>query len=270
MDPTTTVTPVTSVTSVAAVIAAKDEAARIVSTISAVHGIDGVDLVVVVDDGSSDGTARLAGGAGARVVRHPRNRGKAAAMATGAQEVADLDLREPAVSGRPRNLLFVDADLGASAANLAVLIGPVASGRADMTIAVLPPQATSGGGHGFVVRLARRGIERLTGRTAAQPLSGMRCLSREAFEAALPLARGWGVEVGLTVDVLGAGLRVLEVPCDLQHRVSGSDWSGQVHRARQYRDVWLALAVRRPRPTARGLGAPLRRLGRAVRTRGRH
>jgi glycosyltransferase involved in cell wall biosynthesis len=250
MDPTTTPT------SVAAVIAAKDEAARVVSTISAVRGIDGVDLVVVVDDGSSDGTARLAGGAGAVVVVHPRNRGKAAAMATGAAAVADLDLREPAVSGRPRDLLFIDADLEASAANMAVLIWPVASGHADMTIAVLPPQATSGGGHGFVVRLARKGIERLTGRKPAQPLSGMRCLSREAFEAATPLARGWGVEVGLTIDVLGAGLRVLEVPCDLQHRVSGSDWRGQVHRARQYRDVWLALAVRH-----------IRRL---VRIRGRH
>lgn len=253
MDPTRTLSSVTSVTSVAAVIAAKDEAARIVPTISAVRGIGAVDLVIVVDDGSSDGTAALAGAAGAVVVVHRRNRGKAAAMATGARVVADLDLREPAVSGRPRALLFIDADLEASAANTAVLIGPVASGQADMTIAVLPPQATPGGGHGLVVRLAGKGVERLTGLTSAQPLSGMRCLSRQAFEAALPLARGWGVEVGLTIDVQGAGLRVLEVPCDLQHRVSGSDWRGQVHRARQYRDVWLALAVRRLRPRLRGL-----------------
>ena len=104
--------------------------------------------------------------------------------------------------------MFIDADLGGSAANMAVLVAPVASGQADMTIAVLPPQETSGGGHGFVVRLARKGIERLAGWTPTQPLSGMRCLSREAFEAASPLARGWGVEVGLTIDVLGAGYRV--------------------------------------------------------------
>jgi hypothetical protein len=98
-----------------------------------------------------------------------------------------------------------------------------------------------------VVRLARDGIERLTGFRAAQPLSGMRCLSRQAFETATPLAPGWGVEVGLTVDVLLAGLEVVEVPCDLHHRVSGADWRGQVHRARQYRDVAFALARRRVR-----------------------
>ena len=248
MDPTTTVA------CVAAIIAAKDEAERIVPTISAVRQIAGVDLVIVVDDGSSDATGPLASAAGAVVVSHHRNRGKAAAMATGAKVAADRDASDPAATGRARQLLFVDADLGGSAANLVVLIAPVASGEADMTIAVLPPQNTRGGGHGFVVRLARNGIERLAGWTPTQPLSGMRCLSREAFEAASPLARGWGVEVGLTIDVLVAGLRVLEVPCDLQHRVSGSDWRGQVHRARQYRDVWLALAVRRVRRLVRARG----------------
>ncbi|MHB8274451.1 MAG: glycosyltransferase [Dermatophilaceae bacterium] len=241
MDPTTTAA------SVAVIIAAKDEAARIVATVSAARRIAGVDLVIVVDDGSSDATGRLAGDAGAVVLSHPRNRGKAAAMATGARAVADQDISDPAVSGRARLLLFIDADLEDSAANTAVLVAPVASGEADMTIAILPPQSTSGGGHGFVVRLARNGIERLTGWTPTQPLSGMRALSRGAFEAASPLARGWGVEVGLTIDVLGAGLRVAEVPCELQHRVTGSSWRGQAHRARQYRDVWLALAYRRAR-----------------------
>jgi glycosyltransferase involved in cell wall biosynthesis len=256
--------PTTPVTAVAVIIAAKDEARRITATIFAVRRIHGVDQVIVVDDGSSDSTARLAGGAGAFVVSHPRNQGKAAAMATGAKAAADLDMRDPTVSGRARELLFIDADLGDSAANMAVLVAPVASGKADMTIAVLPPQETSGGGHGFVVRLARHGIEHLAGWAPAQPLSGMRCLSREAFEAASPLARGWGVEVGLTIDVLGAGLRVLEVPCNLQHRVTGSDWRGQFHRAKQYRDVWLALAVRRIRALRFG-----RRAATPMRTRGR-
>jgi len=232
---------------VAAVIPAKDEADRIAATVAAVTGIPGIDLVVVVDDGSRDDTSDLAREAGAHVVRHARNRGKAAAMATGAGFVARHEAVEGRVggSGGRRPLLFVDGDLEDSAANLGVLVTPVTQGRADMTIATLPPQRTAGGGHGLVVRLARKGIEGLTGFSAVQPLSGMRCLTREAFDAASPLARGWGVEVGLTVDVLRAGLRVEEVPCELHHRVTGSDWRGQVHRARQYRDVWLALARRR-------------------------
>jgi hypothetical protein len=234
---------------VAAVIPAKDEADRIAATVRAVRGIPGVDLVVVVDDGSSDGTAEVAREAGAEVVRHAHNRGKAAAMTTGAGYVARHEGVEGRVGGSAdrRPLLFVDGDLEDSAANVAVLVPPVLEGRADMTIATLPPQRTAGGGHGFVVRLARKGIEDLTGFVAQQPLSGMRCISRQAFDAASPLARGWGVEVGLTVDVLMAGLRVVEVPCELHHRVSGADWRGQVHRARQYRDVAFALARRRAR-----------------------
>lgn len=234
---------------VAAVIPAKDEADRIAATVRAVRGIPGVDLVVVVDDGSSDDTAEIARAAGAEVVRHARNRGKAAAMTTGAGYVARHEGVEGRVGGSDdrRPLLFVDGDLEGTAANLGVLVPPVLEDRADMTIATLPPQKTAGGGHGFVVRLARKGIEDLTGFVAQQPLSGMRCISRQAFDAASPLARGWGVEVGLTVDVLMAGLRVEEVPCELQHRVSGADWRGQVHRAKQYRDVALALARRRAR-----------------------
>jgi len=75
--------------------------------------------VIVVDDGSSDATRGWQARQGAVVVRHSRNRGKAAAMATGASAVAGLDLCEPSLSGRARGLLFVDADLAQSAASLA-------------------------------------------------------------------------------------------------------------------------------------------------------
>jgi len=78
----------------------------------------------------------------------------------------------------------------------------------------------------------------------------MRCLTREAFEAATPLAHGWGVETGMTIDLLRRGFRVVEVPCDLRHRPSGSDWKGQLHRAAQYRDVQLAVNARRVRRAA--------------------
>lgn len=233
------------------VIPAKDEAERIATTVRAARTIEGVSAVVVVDDGSSDATGERARAAGAEVVRHERNRGKAAAMETGAARVKALDAQ---IGGPPRALLFIDADLGASAAATGVLAEPVLAGEADMTIALIPPQATTGGGSGRVVRLARRGIRQATGWSATQPLSGTRCLSRQAFDAALPLAPGWGVETGLTIDLITAGFRVIEVPCELHHRVTGTDLRGQLHRAGQYRDVWLTLLRRRVRRLGTGSG----------------
>ncbi len=221
------------------IIPAKDEADRIAATVGAAAGLPGVDLVVVVDDGSADGTAEAAEKAGAKVVRHSRNRGKGAAMETGAEAVRLLD------GDRPRHLLFLDADLADTARDAAPLVEPVRAGDADMTIAAFSSTVKLGG-HGFVVRLSREGIQRATGWTATQPLNGQRCLTRAAFEAARPLAAGFGVETGLTIDLLRQGFRVTEVEVPLAHRATGTDWRAQLHRARQFRDVARALAVREP------------------------
>lgn len=258
---------------VAVIIPAKDEAQRLDATVAAARSIPCVDLVVVVDDGSADATSAIARGAGAVVVRHKTNRGKAAAMVTGARvvamreatELADggLDFDEilhaeprepghtgplPVINPEPgpsRALLFIDADLAETAANAAPLVNAVLDDGVDMAIALLPPQHTAGGGHGIVVRTARTGIVRATGWEPRQPLSGTRCVTRELWEACQPLARGWGVETSLTIDALTSGFWVKEVPCDLQHRVTGRDLASQVHRAAQLRDVLWALATHR-------------------------
>jgi glycosyltransferase involved in cell wall biosynthesis len=228
---------------VAVVIPAMNEQSRIAATVRGAASIPAVDLVLVVDDGSTDSTAAAAHEAGAIVIRHGRNRGKGAAMHSGAEAVEQWGLREPATEP-PRALLFLDADLEDTAAKAAPLIEPVRDGTADMTIATLPPQRSAGGGHGLVVRLAWSGIQRATGWVATQPLSGQRCLTGEAFRAALPLAHGFGVEVGLTIDVLRKGFRVQEVEVPLHHRVTGADWRSQLHRGRQWLDVARALVRR--------------------------
>lgn len=234
---------------VAVVIPAKDEQSRVAGTVQSAGNLPGVDLVLVVDDGSTDRTAAAASAAGAAVVQHARNRGKAAAMETGAAAVRLIESRE---NGRSRVLLFLDADLEETAAQATPLIEPVLAGEVDMTIATLPAQRTGGGGRGLVVRLARAGIEQATGWSPVQPLSGQRCLTRTAFEAALPLAPGFGVEVGLTIDLLRQGYRVREVEVPLHHRVTGTDWRAQLHRGRQWLHVGRALATRGVRPRVAG------------------
>lgn len=225
---------------VAVVIPAKDEQLRIAATVRAARAIPNVDLVLVVDDGSTDDTQHAARAAGAVVVRHSVNRGKASAMETGAAVVAMRDVpSEPA-----RLLLFIDADLGETAVNSAPLVPPVLAGKADCSIAVLPSQHGAGG-RGLVTGLARKAILRDTGWNPKQPLSGQRCMTRSAFDAVTPLARGWGVETGMTLDLLTQGFAVVEVPCDLRHRPSGNDFKGQLHRAAQYRDVAIAISARR-------------------------
>ena len=71
---------------VAVVIPAYNEADRVGDTVAGAARLPDADLVVVVDDGSRDATARVAEEAGASVLRHARNRGKAAAMETGGVE----------------------------------------------------------------------------------------------------------------------------------------------------------------------------------------
>jgi hypothetical protein len=227
---------------VAVVIPARNEADRIQATVTAALGLSDVALVIVVDDGSKDGTAAAARHAGAVVTRHARNRGKGAAMETGAEAAGLMDQREH--RDRPRHLLFLDADLAGTAALAGPLIDPVLAGRADMTIAVFAATVKLGG-HGLVVGLSGSGIRRAAGWQPAQPLNGQRCLTRAAFEAARPLAHGWGVETGLTIDLLRKGMRVTEVEVELAHRATGTGMRAQLHRAHQLTDVARALAARR-------------------------
>jgi len=226
---------------VAVVIPARNEADRVQATVTAALGLPAVALVIVVDDGSKDATAAAARRAGAIVTRHARNRGKGAALETGAEAVRLLDQREQ--RDRPRHLLFLDADLGGTAALAGPLIEPVVAGTADMTIAVFATTVKLGG-HGLVVGLSGAGIRRATGWRPAQPLNGQRCLTRAAFEAARPLARGWGVETALSIDLLRKGLRVTEVEVELTHRATGTGMRAQLHRAHQLTDVARALATR--------------------------
>ena len=215
---------------IAVLIPAHNEAERVAATVRAARTIDGVTRIVVVDDASSDDSARLAEEAGAKVVRLTFNVGKGAALDAGASRVANADV-----------VLLLDADLGDAASQGASLLAPVLAGTADMSIATFP-RPTGKAGFGLVKNIARWGIARMGGGFEAQaPLSGQRALNTKAFEVARPFAFGYGVEVALTVRALRAGLRVVEVPTTMSHAATGRNVAGFVHRGRQFVHVCLAL-----------------------------
>lgn len=218
---------------VCALLPAYNEAGRIGVTVAALLARPEIGEIIVADDGSTDGTAEIAHRAGAAHVLTGQNGGKGAALASAyayARDRADI-------------FLLLDGDLGASAGEAVKLLPPILAGEADMTVGLLPPDpafAATGqsGGRGFVVRLARWGIQRRTGQTFAQPLSGQRAVRREVLVALDGrFAAGFGVEVEMTVRALRAGFRVQEVPTEFRHKVTGGDWASIRHRARQFRDV---------------------------------
>ncbi|MFZ5873362.1 MAG: glycosyltransferase family 2 protein [Bacillota bacterium] len=219
---------------VSIVIPAFNESRAVARTVSTVLNLPGVWEVIVVDDCSTDDTAARAREAGARVVSLPVNRGKGAALTAGIK----------AAGGQV--IVLLDADLGESAAEAQKLILPVLEDRADLTIARFPA-ARRRGGFGLVKGLARRGIRHFTGLEMESPISGQRAVRRELLSQLLPLAGGYGVEVGMTIDAAVRGYRLMEVPVEMRHRETGRDWRGFVHRGRQFRDILATLVRRRIR-----------------------
>jgi len=225
-----------------AIIPAYNEEQFIGTTVRVLHAAGIVDEIIVVDDRSSDETARVAAEAGARVIRLRHHRGK-----RGAQE-AGVRVARGAI------LLLLDADLGETVSEARKLLEPVVAGQCDMTIAVFPTRPGRGGGMGLVVRLARWGIRRITGKEMQAPLSGQRALRRSVWVHARGIAKGFGSEVALAIDAIRTGHSVLEIPVEMDHRVTGNDLAGILHRARQFLDVacalWVRRGWRRPRPPA--------------------
>ena len=61
----------------------------------------------------------------------------------------------------------------------------------------------------------------------------------------LPFAHGFGMEIGMTIDAVRAGHRVVEVELDLVHRASGRTLAGFLHRGRQLLDFVRVYLSRR-------------------------
>lgn len=173
---------------VAAVIPAYNEEGRIGRVVEVVDKVAEVEEIIVVSDGSTDATAAEATRAGSkvRVIEHPVNRGKGAALLTGvAATQADI-------------LLFLDADLlGLKTGHIQELLRPVLAGTSDMSMAVF----TQGR---FATDLAQK---------IAPFLSGQRAIRRSLLERIPELSVSrFGVEIALTQYVHEQGIAVTRVP----------------------------------------------------------
>ena len=214
----------------AVIVTAWNEADRLAETLRALKGAFPDDRILVADDASSDATPEIAQREGAELVRAPRRLGKGG--------VANLAVERLRADGPLPDLLLVDGDLGASAARLSEL-----RGRGDLAVAVFSRRV--GGGFGIALGFAAWALRKLTGVEPAAPISGQRALTAEAAEAVTPFAPGFGMEIGMTVDAHRAGLRLVEVELDLEHRATGRTAPGFVHRARQLRDFVRVYLTRR-------------------------
>ena len=169
--------------------------------------------IVVFDNNSTDGTGAIARGLGIRVVEVAAQ-GKGHAVRA---LFADLADREAVV--------LVDGDGTYPADRVRVLLEPILTGQADMTVGARRPVAEAGAmtslrGLGNV--LIRAAFRVLIGRGTGDLLSGYRVFGRR-FRAAVSLrSEGFEIETELASEAVAQGLRVVEFPVPYRPRIEGT------------------------------------------------
>lgn len=192
---------------------------------------------IVVDNGSSDGSAGVARHLGAVVVTEPR-RGFGAACAAGLAAAT-----APVVA-------FCDADASLDPAQLPLVTAPVLAGEADLVLGARRP--TERGAWPLHSRLANRYLARRIRRATGAPLTDlgpMRAARRRALVdlGVVDRRSGWPLEQVLRAGA--AGWRIVEVGVDYRPRVGRSKVTGTVRgTAQAVRDMTAVLAVARRHP----------------------
>ena len=189
------------------IIPAFNEAQGIASTVAGLKP-QGFAEILVVDDGSTDDTAERAEAAGARVVRHPYNKGNGAAVKTGIREAAT-----PVI-------LLMDADTQHDPAEASRLIGPV--GTYDLVIGArsLTDQSVLRAGGNAVFRAL---ASWLTARPIPDLTSGYRAAKRQALLDIIHLLPNeFSYPTTSCLSLMKSGRSVLFVPIKAKARVGKS------------------------------------------------
>jgi len=190
-----------------------DEARWLPHVLTALSALPGPVEVIVVDDGSTDGTAAILDRAAAEssivVVRFPGNRGKGAALRAGIARAS-----APIV-------VFQDADLEYAPAALEALLGPIERGEADAVYGsrflCSRSQATGPlhrAGNWLLTWLSNR----FTGLRLTDMETGQKAFRREAIQVLDLVEERFGIEPEITAKLARAGCRIVEVPVDYAGR----------------------------------------------------
>jgi glycosyltransferase involved in cell wall biosynthesis len=211
--------------SIVVLVIARNEGDRIAQTVQALREAFGDARVIVADGGSSDDTAAEAARGGAELARCGTQGGKGGS----ATLVARRALSE--TGSDQRLFVLCDGDLGRSAGKLRLLADAVEAQKCDLAVASFATRR--GGGFGLAVGFARWAIRSRTGLELRAPISGQRAMRGSTLRRMLPFAPGFGMETAMTIDAARAGLVVGEVELELEHRATGRNLAGFLHRGRQ-------------------------------------
>lgn len=219
------------------IIPAYNEANKIKDTLENIIEIKEINEIIVVDDGSSDNTVEIASNVKndkIKIFKLDKNRGKGYALNYGLKSA----MKNADIIG------FLDGDLGSSSSEVQKLIIPILNDEADVTIAKFPP-AKKKGGLGFVKGLAKESVLEITGIELEATLSGQRVFKKEVLEKFDEIPFGYGVEVGMTIDMLKHGYKIKEVLVNMTHSETGRDLKGFIHRGKQYYHIKKVLKQKR-------------------------
>jgi hypothetical protein len=227
------------------VIPALDEEEAIPSVVREVPAV--VDEVIVVDNGSRDGTAAAAREAGATVVSEPR-RGYGNACRAGIAAAGGADV-----------IVFLDGDRSDYPAQLVDVVRPILDGRADLVIGSRTLGRREAGAHPRHAVLGTRACVALMNVLAgsrATDLGPFRAITADALRRLDVRDRSYGWTVEMQVKAARRGLRVVEVPVDYRRRLGRSKVSGTLRGTLGAGTKIVATILRYATPRGFGRGGP--------------